>query len=101
MDKHDPLRRKILLGTLAGGCVIGVSALTGCRDEPSVEPPPESPDSNGSGKLSQANAEYQNTPNGDEQCSNCEHFIAQSGTCRVVEGQVSPEGWCKLWVRTA
>lgn len=53
------------------------------------------------GKLSQAQAKYQNQPKGDQQCSNCMHFVAESSTCKVVEGKVSPSGWCMLWAKKA
>jgi hypothetical protein len=53
------------------------------------------------GKLSQAQAKYQNQPKNDQQCSNCTHFIADSSTCKVVEGKVSPDAWCMLWARKA
>lgn len=100
MSHFNPQRRKLLIGTLAAGCVIGVSALTGCREEQAAESSdPASPDGGGdSGKVDQAAAEYQSTPKGDQQCSLCEHFIAESNTCAVVKGEVRPEGWCKLWV---
>lgn len=53
------------------------------------------------GKLSQAQAQYQNRPKGDQRCSNCTQFIAESSTCKVVEGKVSPDGWCMLWAKKA
>ena len=53
------------------------------------------------GKLSQAQAKYQNQPKGDQSCANCIHFIAESSTCQVVEGKVSPNGWSMLWAKKA
>jgi len=29
------------------------------------------------------------------------HFNAESNTCNVVDGQISPNGWCTLWVKKA
>ncbi len=52
-----------------------------------------------SGKLSKAQAKYQDQPKGDQQCANCMHFIAESSTCKVVEGKVSANGWCMLWAK--
>jgi hypothetical protein len=49
------------------------------------------------GKTSQAAAKYQGQPKGNQKCGNCMHFIAESNTCKVVEGSVSPEGWCTLF----
>ena len=53
------------------------------------------------GKLSQAQAQYQDQPKGDQSCANCMHFVAESSTCKVVEGKVSPSGWSMLWARKA
>lgn len=41
---------------------------------------------------------YQDTPNGDKQCSNCLQFVPP-GSCKVVEGTISPNGYCLAWVR--
>jgi len=51
------------------------------------------------GKLGKAQAKYQDQPKGDQQCANCMHFIAESSTCQVVEGKISPSGWCMLWAK--
>lgn len=53
------------------------------------------------GKLSKAQAQYQDQPKGDQKCANCMHFIAESSTCHVVEGKVSPDGWSMLWAKKA
>ncbi len=59
-----------------------------------------------SSKASQAVAMYQPTPHGADQCDNCIHFIPgktakDPGTCKVVEGDVAPEGWCVMYARKA
>jgi hypothetical protein len=38
------------------------------------------------------------TPQGCERCDNCSQFQAPS-SCKVVEGDVSPAGWCKVYVK--
>lgn len=48
-------------------------------------------------KVSKAQAQYQDTPKGDQKCANCTFFIADNNTCKVVEGEVSPNGWSALW----
>jgi hypothetical protein len=118
MNKHDPQRRIILRGALTAGCVLAVPALlSGCnRDAPPVESAADSVESaadsaesaadtesrgNQNGKMSQEQAEYQNQPKDDQQCSNCRFFVAENNTCEVVAGQISPQGWCKLWVQDA
>jgi len=43
---------------------------------------------------------YQDTPNGGKKCSMCVHFVqgtADTGTCKVVAGDISPLGWCRAW----
>ena len=50
-------------------------------------------------KATQAAMKYQDKPNGDNECDNCLQYIpgasAKSpGTCKIVEGSVSPKGWC-------
>jgi hypothetical protein len=47
-------------------------------------------------KVSQSAAAYQNTPKGMFSCSVCTFFIPPHG-CKVVIGDVSPLGWCKLF----
>jgi hypothetical protein len=53
-----------------------------------AEEPPE--------KLSQIAAAYQDTPKGLLSCAVCTFFIRPRG-CRVVSGDISPTGWCKLF----
>ncbi|SER09123.1 High potential iron-sulfur protein [Nitrosomonas sp. Nm51] len=50
-------------------------------------------------KASKAQMKYQDEPNGSEKCSNCIQFIPSetpdaNGNCKVVQGSISPEGWC-------
>lgn len=52
-------------------------------------------------KVSQSSVRYQPQPRGDQKCANCMHFIADSNTCKLVEGTISPEGWCVIWVNAA
>ena len=53
------------------------------------------------GKVSQASVQYQTQPKGEQQCSRCVHFIPGSNSCKVVEGEISPEAWCALWAQEA
>jgi hypothetical protein len=45
------------------------------------------------GKTSKASARCRDRPNVSQQCSGCTHF--RSGQCQIVEGQISPNGWCR------
>ena len=47
-------------------------------------------------KLSKPEAEYQDTPKNNQQCSECTKFQPPKG-CSVVSGDISPKGWCKLY----
>jgi hypothetical protein len=49
-------------------------------------------------KFSQKTAKYQATPKGADRCANCSLYES-AGTCKVVEGQVAPNGWCNLYAR--
>jgi hypothetical protein len=48
-------------------------------------------------KMTQRQAEYQSTPNGIYSCGQCSLFVPPS-FCKVVEGEVSTDGWCKAFV---
>jgi hypothetical protein len=47
-------------------------------------------------KVSQSAAKYQSTPKAKAQCNNCGSFIAPA-SCKLVEGSISPSGWCSLY----
>jgi hypothetical protein len=47
-------------------------------------------------KMTRKQAEYQDTPNGIYSCGLCSLFEAPDG-CKVVEGEVSKDGWCKAF----
>ncbi|HVA15856.1 MAG TPA: hypothetical protein VNF99_21605 [Stellaceae bacterium] len=49
-------------------------------------------------KASQKAVGYQATPHGAQQCDNCRQFIAPS-SCKVVDGEISPTGWCKVYIK--
>jgi len=47
-------------------------------------------------KISMNAVGYQDHPNGDKQCSVCEHFLPPS-SCKIVEGTISPRGYCRIF----
>lgn len=109
-------RRMVLRGALAVGCgLLLPAALFGCgkKDENATGAAPADSTAVGTdatpdaaapgepGKSSQASVQYQDQPKGDQKCDGCLHFIAESNTCKVVEGQISPNGWCILWIQKA
>ncbi|MEP7181306.1 MAG: high potential iron sulfur protein [Betaproteobacteria bacterium] len=50
-------------------------------------------------KASKESMKYQDKPNGDKQCRGCFQFIPGNNTCKVVEGIVSPQGYCISWAK--
>jgi hypothetical protein len=47
-------------------------------------------------KLSKQDAAYQDTPKDDHACGTCTLFQPPQ-SCKVVEGEISDHGWCKLF----
>jgi hypothetical protein len=47
-------------------------------------------------KMTLQQAEYQDTPNGIYSCATCTLFEAPT-SCKVVDGEVSRDGWCKAF----
>lgn len=47
-------------------------------------------------KISQANAKYQEHPNGTQECDGCIQFQAPS-SCKIVDGTINPKGWCQFF----
>lgn len=114
MMKEEILsRRAVLRGALAVGCGLLLPGLfSGCDSKKGTSstgstpatPPATSADSAAPAaikKVSQASVQYQIQPKGEQKCSVCQNFIAESNTCKLVEGQISPEGWCVLWMKKA
>jgi hypothetical protein len=49
-------------------------------------------------KVAQSAVAYQDTPKGAQQCDDCIFFQAPNA-CKTVAGDVSPQGWCKIWAK--
>jgi hypothetical protein len=47
-------------------------------------------------KMTRQQAEYRDTPNGIYSCGMCTLF-EPPGSCKVVDGEVSRDGWCKAF----
>jgi hypothetical protein len=43
---------------------------------------------------------YQSTPKDGHSCATCNVFEPPR-SCKEVDGDVSPAGWCKVWVKKA
>jgi hypothetical protein len=80
MSRVPSLSRRAAIGTLAGAlCPLAAA---------SAQAPPR--------KTTKAQAEYQDTPKGILMCATCTLFL-QPDACKVVEGKVSPQGWCNAF----
>jgi hypothetical protein len=54
------------------------------------------PGSAAAAKLSQSDSGYQNRPNGGQRCDQCANWQSP-GSCKLVNGTISPSGWCSLF----
>jgi hypothetical protein len=79
-------RRNLLRSAtiMAGGAAVLATAMTATSAQ--------------ADKLSQAAATYQATPKDGAQCDGCGLFQAPS-SCQLVDGTISPKGWCKFWAK--
>jgi len=55
-------------------------------------------------KATKQAMQYQEQPKNDQKCADCLQFIpganpGANGTCKVVEGPISPNGWCAAYVK--
>jgi hypothetical protein len=111
MEEEIVPRRMVLKSALAVGCgLLLPSILIGCdskkSDSSTGAAPAGSPDTRADsaapvapGKVTPASVQYQTQPQGVQKCSGCAHFIAESNTCMLVEGRISPDAWCTLWAQ--
>jgi hypothetical protein len=65
----------------------GVATILGTTPDPAAGAP----------KISKQAVAYQDHPNGDKRCDKCVQFQPPDA-CKIVEGTVSPEGSCRLFV---
>ena len=81
---HVSVSRRQFLGTSALTIAIaGMTSFSGV--EPALA----------QAKKSKQEAQYQDAPKDGQQCSKCKHF--KNGKCDIVEGDISPNGWCKFF----
>ena len=86
-DKKRFSRRSVLtVAAGAAGAVSGVAAIVG-TSMPAL-----------AAKASQKSVKYQDTPKGEARCENCTLFEPPN-SCKTVEGTVSPDGWCMVYVK--
>jgi hypothetical protein len=80
IEKPNRSRRK-LMGAVVAGASVG---LFGAARIKAAE------------KMTKQQAEYQDAPNGIYSCGLCTLF-EKPKSCKVVEGEVSEDGWCKAF----
>jgi len=83
------LRSGMTRGAFARGMFV-LPALAGCAVATALA---------GDQKASQSAMQYQTHPNGDQQCLKCTFFQPADaadapGTCKIVDGAISPNGYC-------
>jgi hypothetical protein len=83
-DHQRNSRRAVLTGT---ALALGAVAVATVVSQPAAQV-----------KISQTTDNYQDTPKGDQRCEGCANF-QPSNACKFVEGHVSPNGWCQLFVK--
>jgi len=42
---------------------------------------------------------YQDSPKDGKRCVDCLHFLPDTNECKLVEGSISPDGWCILYFK--
>jgi len=83
MTARPVLRRAVLRAAFAGAAAWFASgAMSGARAADR--------------KMSQKEAEYQDSPKDIRMCATCTLFEPPK-SCKVVEGDISPNGWCKAF----
>ena len=83
VDLAKPLqsRRQVLHGAAiaAGGAVLAIAMASPAQ-----------------AKMSFQASGYQTTPKGDQNCAGCSLFQNPS-SCILVDGKISPDGWCRFY----
>jgi len=88
MPTSDSSRRAFIktMGVVAAAATCGGVASANAQE---YKPQPQK-------KLTQAAAKYQGSPKGNESCGTCPYFEFPR-SCVVVEGEISPSGWCPIY----
>ena len=50
-------------------------------------------------KARKAAVNYQEQPKGGKSCANCRFFQPAKKACSRVEGEISANAWCSLWLK--
>ena len=77
------LSRRSLLG--GATCASGAATMLAAANQPAQ-----------AAKIAQTVVKYQDSPKGEQMCSNCKLFTAPNA-CQTVDGTISPNGWCMIY----
>lgn len=80
--------------TIGAGAVLAV-ALKATAEQPKADPPKANPKA-ALKKRSKEKVGYRDEPYEGRSCAKCVLY-AGHGECILVDGQVSPDGWCVQW----
>ena len=84
ITRQKALAQLLVLPALAGGFAVGATAVARAD--------------------SRVDLKYQSTPKGGQKCSQCVLFTpgktpTSDGTCKVITGAISPNGWCTAFAK--
>ena len=77
-------RRTVLIAAAGAAPLLALMSATGAQEA----------------KMAQSAVKYQPTPKDGKRCDGCNLFVAPN-SCKTVAGDISPSGWCALWVKKA
>jgi hypothetical protein len=78
MNNTAPASRRTVLKTGLSAFAAGLAAASSAQAQD---------------KLAQNLVQYQGTPKDGHMCINCAQFVAPNA-CKVVAGEIKPQGWC-------
>ncbi len=83
------LSRRALIGSASA--VVALAAVGG-------SPPPAAADETlpEQDRIKKTDAKYQDQPKGQQRCEICLQFLPPA-TCKIVQGPVTPHGWCQFF----
>ena len=85
-----PLSRRRLLPSLLGaGAALAAALSLGSADGADAQ-----------SKVKKAVAKYQDKPKNGQKCADC-RFFRPPKACQLVEGDISPDGWCAFFAKKA
>lgn len=81
------LSRREFFPALAAGAAIGATLSFGLSRMAEAQ-----------SKTDKKTAKYQDRPKNGQNCAQC-NFFRPPKSCQLVEGDISPNGWCSFWAK--